>query len=345
MNARATKPNTKSQVTLILGTIPEKNREILERRFGIGRGEAETLESIGRSYGITRERVRQIQEYGLRKLDSDESKEALSPVFSSVQDHIQANSGVVREEDLLSGLSSAGDRPYLSLALKLMPGLIYSQETDDLHARYALENSYLNSADSFVSRVHSKMGKAGTPMKYSDLMASAREEAQGDEVVDDAEAVLSTSKRIQKGPFGEYGLSDWSSIRPRGVRDKAHLVFEKEGKPLHFKELSGLIDKYFKDTKLSRKTHPQTVHNELIKDKRFVLIGRGLYALNEWGYEPGTVRDVLVSIFKEQGKSLDKDEVLGLVSKKRVVKPNTIFLNLQNKEHFKKQTDGRYFLA
>ena len=66
-----------------------------------------------------------------------------------------------------------------------------------------------------------------------------------------------------------------------------------------------------------RRTHPQTVNNELIKDPRFVLIGRGLYALSEWGYEPGTVKDVLVQILKDSGKALRKEDVLQLISERR----------------------------
>ena len=127
-------------------------------------------------------------------------------------------------------------------------------------------------------------------------------------------------------------------------------MFEKEKRPLHFKEISELIDKHFISSLRDkgeniRRTHPQTVHNELIKDPRFVLIGRGLYALSEWGYEPGTVKDVLVQILKDSGKALHKEDVLQLISERRFVKPNTVFLNLQNKHYFKKLDDGKYYLA
>lgn len=93
-----------------------------------------------------------------------------------------------------------------------------------------------------------------------------------------------------------------------------------------------------------RSAHSQTVHNELIKDPRFVLVGRGTYALSDWGYEPGTVCDVLVSALKNTENGLTKEEIIKIVKAKRLVKDNTIILNLQNKKVFKKIDNERFIL-
>jgi len=93
-----------------------------------------------------------------------------------------------------------------------------------------------------------------------------------------------------------------------------------------------------------RKAHPATCHNELIKDARFVLVGRGLYALAEWGYSRGVVADVIKSILKKDGP-LTKEEIISKVKKERYVKDNTILVNLQNGHYFKKTKDGLYALA
>ena len=108
--------------------------------------------------------------------------------------------------------------------------------------------------------------------------------------------------------------------------------------PLHFKEIANNICTLGIDKKPA---HVQTVHNELIKDGRFVLVGRGVYALREHGYEPGTVREVITRLLKERGP-LDSTEVVRLVNQKRFLKENTILLNLQNRRHFKRLEDGRY---
>jgi hypothetical protein len=261
----------------------------------------------------------------------------LAPVFASIERYIDSQGGVVRESDIFSDLAKPKDAAQLSFILRLMPGLIISKETDDLHVRYALDSKALKEADDLLTSVHKSLEEKLTPVPYAHMTQLAPQN------------ILALSRRVKQGPFGEWGLSEWASIVPRGVRDKAHLVFEQEKRPLHFKELSQLIDKYFVHRVSSgpkvRPTHAQTVHNELIKDPRFVLIGRGLYALAEWGYEPGTVKDVLVQILKDAGEPLYKEDVLRMISERRFVKPNTIFLNLQNKNYFKKLDDGKYYLA
>ena len=75
---------------------------------------------------------------------------------------------------------------------------------------------------------------------------------------------------------------------------------------------------------------------------RFVLVGRGLYALGEWGYQPGQVKDVILSVLKESEKPLTREQVLDKVLKQRIVKANTVFLNLNNKKFFLKNPEGKY---
>ncbi len=347
--------NTASQFTIgravgkVLSSLPPKSREVLARRFGIGYEGPETLESIGESHQITRERVRQIQEYGFGKLERDKVEEALGPFFRNAEGHIQGQGGVAKESDFFAALGKPKDRAAISFALKLMQGLVRSDETDDLHARYALDENLLTATDGWVLRVHTALSQKNVPVPISQLLLlikSEGEKAGKAAARISPEYVVSLSRRIQQGPFGDYGLVEWPAIHPRGVRDKAHLVFEKEAKPLHFREISNLIDAYFvRMGKGLRKTNPQTVHNELIKDPRFVLIGRGLYALAGWGYNPGTVKDVLVQILKEKEQPMPRQEILGIIAERRFVKPNTVFLNLQNKSYFQKLEDGTYYLA
>ena len=125
------------------------------------------------------------------------------------------------------------------------------------------------------------------------------------------------------------------------MKDKAHLVLKKEKSPKHFAEIAKLINVAGFQGK---KANIQTVHNELIKDARFVLIGRGIYALSEWGYKPGTVKEVLVDILKKSSKPLSKSAILSRVMDARLVKENTVLLNLNNSKTFIKNKDGTYSL-
>lgn len=349
MSYKMLKLNLRIPVAKLLAAIPPKNREIIERRFGLIGGSAETLEAIGQSYHITRERVRQIQEYGFKKIMQSDKAASLEPVFEGIKDHVNSRGGVVKEADIFNDLARAQDFPQLALVLKLTPALIFSKENDDLYLRYAFEKETLYEADNLVAKSHDLLEKINAPISFEKLVMLADEEAHRanyDRFYDKSviENVLGLSRRLKRGPFGDYGLAEWPTISPRGVRDKAHLVFEREKRPLHFREITTLIDKHFAIFS-KRATHAQTVHNELIKDPRFVLIGRGLYGLAEWGYEPGTVKDVLVQVLKEQNHALSKEELFNFVAERRFVKPNTVFLNLQNKNYFKKVEGGKYHLA
>jgi len=147
---------------------------------------------------------------------------------------------------------------------------------------------------------------------------------------------LALSKNIGKNALGDWGKSHSSNIKTKGMRDYAFLVIRKHGSPIHFRDVAKQIGTMF-----NKKAHVATTHNELIKDKRFVLVGRGLYALREWGYAPGVVRDVIADVLKKNGP-MAKEQIIEKVMKERYVKENTIVVNLQNPKYFKRDNDGKY---
>jgi thioredoxin reductase len=108
---------------------------------------------------------------------------------------------------------------------------------------------------------------------------------------------------------------------------------------MHFREVADAISKVF-----NKKIHYATCHNELIKDSRFVLVGRGMYALTEWGYKAGIAREVITDILKKEGP-LAKEEIIKRVNKERYFKKNTILVNLLNSKYFKKNKTGLFDLV
>jgi RNA polymerase primary sigma factor len=58
----------KEQIRSALGVLSEREREVLEMRFGLQDGQDHTLEEVGKHLGVTRERIRQIEAKALRKL-------------------------------------------------------------------------------------------------------------------------------------------------------------------------------------------------------------------------------------------------------------------------------------
>lgn len=332
--------NPKELSTRVIKLLPQKRvQDILTKRFGLT-GSGHTLEAIGKSYGITRERVRQIEEAALKNLRQGEAQTIVKPFAEQVRSHLHANGGVSEQKQFFQSLADDKYHPHLSFLLMIDGTMAYAAEDEKHHHRWAHGLTDLKKAEAVLHSFIKRVEQHGKPMKegelYTLLEDSVREEGSTpDKKVLDSH--LSVSKLIGKNPYGEFGLVSWPRISPRGVRDKAYLVLSRAGKPLHFREVADHINRVGWTKK---KAHPQTVHNELIKDQRFVLVGRGLYGLKEWGYEAGTVKDVLVSILQQAQKPLTKEELMKRVLEKRVVKENTILLNLQDRKKFKRVEDA-----
>lgn len=334
--------------------LPQKMRDVITRRFGLKSGKKETLESIGQQYGITRERIRQIEENALTILRKPENMAQLGDVFKLVQNHINDHGQLRRESVLLEELtnicypSSEGGKPdyntkYCPSALLLIMeiGNNFSRQGDTKHfyPSWVTDKKAAPKALLIIEDLRKFLEDKQNPVSEEELLDfSARKFSLPDKVV---LSYINASKIIEQNIFGEWGLVHWPHITPRGVRDKAYLVFRRERKPLHFTAVSELINDY---NFSPRRAYPQTVHNELIKDDRFVLIGRGTYALSEWGYPAGTVGEVIEIILKEVSRPMGREEIVEEVLKKRLVKANTILLNLQNKNRFQKMEDGKYLL-
>ena len=153
---------------------------------------------------------------------------------------------------------------------------------------------------------------------------------------------LELTIEIEKNVFGQWGLAVWKEVKPKDVGDKAYLVMKHHKKPEHYSEITEMINKAKFD---DRTAYKETVHNELIKDSRFILIGRGIYALSEWGYKPGVVSEVIAEILKQSAQPVAKDKIIEEVLKRRMVKKNTILVGLSNKRLFKKVGRNSYALA
>ncbi|MCK4539658.1 hypothetical protein KAU09_00715 [Candidatus Parcubacteria bacterium] len=154
-------------------------------------------------------------------------------------------------------------------------------------------------------------------------------------------SLLKSAKKIEQNKFGYWGLYNSREIKPKTINDKIYLIFKNIGDPMHFVEIAEKINEIAFDNK---KANPATVHNELILDDRYVLIGRGLYGLKEWGYKNGTVSDVIDEIFDESEEdALKREDIIEKVLKKRMVKKATIILALMDKDKFTK-VDGKYSL-
>jgi len=338
----------------------QRTRDVIARRFGLISGRPATLQEIGDQYDITRERVRQIEKSGLDMMLKPEIKEKLKPMNDELFGYFKQYGDLRRETKAFDDLvcyclparhgsaegaqEGAKDQDLCKAAINLLLtlGEPFSRlpEDDSFYTVWTVDKNVFKKAKKTVDSIVSHFSKSRELLDDQKIYQLVKKIAPG--ISDKATfSYIDASKNIEQNHFGQFGLIAWPEITPRGVRDKAYLVLRQKGKPFHFNEITNLINK---DLPQSKPAYVQTVHNELIKDSRFVLIGRGIYALNEWGYEPGTVVDMIKNVLKEKGP-FNKEEIVRQVLGKRQIKENTILINLQNKKYFKRLEDGRFSLV
>ena len=335
------KSKPKQVVKRLLAVLPERARDVIINRYGLNTEEKKfTLEAIGRKYGITRERVRQIENYAIMSIRKSDAYKKEKEAFTELENALHALGGVVVEDELLAEFArDRGTQNYVHFLMVI--GESFKKEKEDEHFKHRW---YID--EKLAKQVHEALRKLYKNLTDDDLISEldiiANFLTQVEDVADHLKHEqyvrrwLNLSKILGKNQLGEWGLRTSSNIKAKGMRDYAFLVLRRHGSPIHFREVAKSIERLF-----GKKAHVATTHNELIKDPRFVLVGRGLYALAEWGYMSGVVKDVIRKIIEKNGP-LTKDEIVAKVLKERYVKENTIAVNLQNPKYFRRDKDGRY---
>lgn len=323
----------------LLEELPQRQKTVVVRRFGLENKEKETLEKIGRDFGVTRERVRQIEADGFRELEKKKEERDLKKTLLHLRQYLQGKGGLKRENIMLVELGKDDFQNYVSFFLTLEDDFHHFPEDKDFYSFWTIEKNLFQKVKNISESLVKKFEKEQSPLSEDDFFKLGKNESP--QVFLSSVEIL---KRIEKGLLGRFGLVDWPEIKPHGVKDRAYLSLRKTGKPLHFREVAHLSSELEGECCRRKSVFPQTVHNELIRDERFVLVGRGIYALKEWGYNPGTVKDIIVDILKKSKKPLTKEQIFNQVLNQRMVKENTILLNLQNKSLFSRDSQGRYIL-
>ena len=321
----------------------EREREIISRRFGLN-GPKETLEQIGESLSITRERVRQLEKAIIIHLQitaEDNNIPELPPAEKVLIRNLAEMGRVARLSDLgdkiYEGKSTPEERAGIYFIATFSKNLTVVEENDLYYPTVGIADfGNVDVLKAKVNELVTIIKKNGKPMTIDEL-----DNMLNYEHPDNIRAVASISKQIAS-LNGLYGLTKWPSVNPRNIRNKIFVILESHKTPMHFSEIA----KEIKESDFKRKNVTvQAIHNELIKDARFVLIGRGIYALSSWGYKKGTISEIITSILKESDKPLSREEIVRQVLKTRRVKETTILLNLQNKKLFKKVDRNLYTYA
>lgn len=325
----------------IMSDLHDRAYDVIENRFGLSvDAEEKTLEAIGKKYGITRERVRQIENAAIASIKKSEAYKAENAAFEELKNLILSMGAIVPEKELLSAISKdPSTQNHIHFYLVLHDDFKEHKEDENFSTRWSVDDSIANEVHNSLKKLYSSLSdedlipESEMINRFISELKNLNTQYKNEEI---AKRYLSMSKNIASNPLGEWGRAGSSNIKTRGIKDFAFLAMRKHGSPMHFREVAKSICDTF-----NKETHAATCHNELIKDKRFVLVGRGTYGLAEWGYKPGVVREVIKDILKKEGP-MTKEAVVDRVMKERFLKRNTILVNLQNPKYFKKNKAGLY---
>ncbi len=306
-----------------LAPLTPRQRDIVQLRYGLKAGEGQTLAAIGKRYGVTRERIRQIEAQALRSLNVQFQKPEFEGFRTATAAYLTKHDGV-RRHDLVA--TDLGPANVVRCAFESSGIAKFNPEDKNRYSFWSLSDDHAKRGAAFVADLVSTMKKNGTRPVTMPAEASAKN-------------YVSISKKFATSPHGEFGLTEWRDINPKVSRDWAFLVLKKSQKPLHFSAITAEINKI----RTNKRVNAQTIHNELIKDKRFVLVGRGMYGLQEFDILPGTAREVLSHLLKKHGPMIAKDIII-LALSHRPFKEKTLLINLQNKNWFKRGGEGKYFV-
>lgn len=340
-------------VNSLLKSLSSKEADVIRRRYGLSEQGKETLETIGSHYNVTRERIRQIENQSISKIkQSTQFTEIVKPVEHLVTSFIDNHGGVVSEEMLYESLLHVHkNHEQQQQAISFIMSQLLDEKIERLatsrkyRAGWKLRLTSMDFVDSTIAALEKVVDEAGLPQEFDQLYERFQQtefyKANDQKLTDDAvHSYLDVSSVLARNAFDEYGRAEWGLIQPKRMNDRVYLVLQKEGQPMHFEEIAKQISKVFK-----KRAYPPTVHNELILNDEYVLVGRGIYALKEWGFKEGVVASVIEGILKERGEPMVRKDIVDEVLKQRIVKKNTIHLALTDKTKFKKTNDGRYALA
>ncbi len=331
----------------VLEGLTEKEKAVITRRIGFN-SERETLQSIGDDYGITRERVRQIEDVGIRKIGRIIKSSKLLEIQSAWEAALKMHGGLLTRDRLVSAVIAT-----LNLSQDINDGIIEVVLQSDFNIQKSKPQlgtkTYFTLPEvnrKTIWEIHKEALKAlkkrGDIMENTILYEMVKinlfaQFGKTDTLLIDS--VLDIYLDIVKGEEKFVGLEKWKILNPATLKDKAIYTLKKKKEAMHFVDITNAISEHFKEP-----VKVATIHNELIRNNEFVLIGRGIYVLKEWGYKPGTVLDVIMDVFGKAKSPLSTEEIINKVLKVRQVKTSTIYMNLQNRKYVERVGRNMYQL-
>jgi len=381
-------PDTIELLNVLFNKLSDRERDVLERRFGLFMNKKETLEKIGQAHKLTRERIRQIEVASIKKIKQlEDLNKNISGLKKTIIQLLEEHGGLMEKEYMFDNLVNMSadlgktknkedadiHRNHFNFLIsKLLPAEFEEiKKSKYFKDSFKLKYQSLDHLESLTEELLGKIKQAKKILLTDELINLTKESdnyknneekfkipnkmdvskilnnalfSENVDLINNNKIVyslLKAARDIEQNKFGHWGIRDWREIKPKTINDKIYLILKNNNKPMHFTEIAKKINQTGFDKK---QANAATVHNELILDSKYILVGRGLYGLRDWGYREGTVADVVEAILMSSDKPLSRDEIIAKVLEQRDVKKATINLALVDKKKFEQLSNGKYQL-
>jgi len=319
----------------LLSVLNEREQNVLISRYGID-GTKETLSAIGSNLKLSRERIRQIENRAKNRL-ANSVNETYPKYFDNAANLILKSGGLISENTVAENLSSDGVKiSYFKLLLDINPSLESTKGDSWLGRIWRHKEISVSKITAIISIILDKLKETKEAIPLSYLIKELEVKPEFDKGL-----FLALSNTINEFMINKtlIGLISDRSINPKTVSDKVLYILEETKQPMHFAEIAEAIGKRRFDKKSINKS---TVHNELIANDKFVLIGRGIYAMKKWGYRDGTLEEMIIEFLKNKNVPQKTSDIIDYIGRERTVKRNTILVNLAKSKLIEKSKSGSY---
>jgi len=345
-----------------------REEDILVCRYGLRedivsqKRSRQTLQAIGNQYHITRERVRQIEGFAVRKIKHSKAfKHELIALKNFILEAMKDCGGIVEERFFVKELverckvtleTAEKDILVLKQIFAFVLASLMGDAVDSLRNRanfqraWKLKEANMDLANATIDALTEMIKKEDEPIEEVDLLNKFKRTSfyqENKKKLSDKSIVacLHLSSGLDYNVFSEWGIASWGLISLKTVNDKIHYILKKTKKPLHFSEITNLINEKGAANFMA---HGATVRNILTAENRYVLVGRGIYALGEWGAEEGTVSELIERILQRVDGPVSRDDIVDEVLTQRMVKRQTVLIALNDTDKFVKVGSDSYGL-
>ena len=304
---------TKALIENMLARLPERQQGVIADRYGLWDGIAETLQDIGDKLGVTRERIRQIEATGLRRLRrvfghqavKDFVLQKLSIYLASEPDK---TCGILSEDEAAAALADDCSAEEAALAASFLQDLdapgqsVFARHLIEVEPGiYCTENGVAAECRVLLELIESTLQQHQKPLSERRLYDDLANRSAGPltpRQVARIGRLLAISPSVMRLRNGTIAFSKWTEFRRRDSTSLVEATLRLLGRPGHFREITQKIGSLFRD---AGSVNERTIHNAIIREQRkFVWVKSGTYGLAAWGLKrPPFIKDRLVELLSE----------------------------------------------